>query len=133
MGTLGGALGGVVGYFLFRWLLSHGLYGLMIPGAAVGLGVGWSSREHSRVCGVLAGIAGLFLGLYARWTNFVPKADSFLAFLTDVHNLGLSTQIMIVLGAICAYWFGQGRERFVRPRTDSAATGEPSGSDHSPD
>jgi hypothetical protein len=52
-GALGGLIGGAVGYFIFDWLIGWGFYGMMIPGAAVGLGVGWCSGERSAVYGVL--------------------------------------------------------------------------------
>jgi hypothetical protein len=132
LGALGGLIGGVAGYFIVGWLLRWGFYGMMIPGAALGLGVGWCSGERSAVLGVLAGVAALGLGLYTEWHYFPFKAEpSFSFFLKNVHNLTPVSQIMIVLGAICAYWFGQGRERFVRRPSESDGTGEESGSSRS--
>jgi len=113
-GIAGGAVGGVVGYFLFRWMLTKGFYALVLPGALLGLGAGLAARARSLPLGVVCGVAGLVLTVFTEWCR--PggpfKADpSFLYFVTHLHQLdgGVVTYVMMGLGAACAYWFGQGR------------------------
>lgn len=132
LGALGGLIGGAAGYFLFGWIWGWGFYGIMIPGAAIGLGVGWCSGEHSTALGVLATVAGLGLGLFTEWSFRPFIADASLAFfLANLHRLSPVTMIMLGLGAFFAYWFGQGRERFVRHQPRSGTTGEDSSSGRS--
>ena len=38
LGLVGAIAGGVLGFYTFRWLLGQGFYGLIIPGAFLGLG-----------------------------------------------------------------------------------------------
>jgi len=132
LGALGGLIGGVAGYFLFGWTWHWGFYGIMIPGVAVGLGVGWCSGDRSNVYGILAAVAGLGLGLFTEWSYRPFKVDESLRFfLTNLHRLTPVTLIMIGLGTVFAYWFGQGRERFVRRHPDSDTTGNSIGPGHS--
>ena len=37
---IGAVIGGVLGYYTFKWILDHGFYGMMIPGGLLGLGCG---------------------------------------------------------------------------------------------
>ena len=49
LGLVGAIVGGVLGFYTFGWLLSYGFYGLMIPGAFLGLGcslLGTASLNH---------------------------------------------------------------------------------------
>jgi hypothetical protein len=105
---LGAVAGGVVGYYTFQWLISQNFYGLMIPGALVGLGSGLLSDRPSHVRGVLCALAGLFLGLYAEW-SFEPFRDdrSFLYLLSHVHQFRPVTMLMLALGTFFAYWLGR--------------------------
>ena len=38
LGLVGAIIGGVLGFYTFGWLFYYGFYGLMIPGAFLGLG-----------------------------------------------------------------------------------------------
>jgi hypothetical protein len=109
-GLVGAMLGGVIGYFVFRWLLQYGLYGLMIPGAALGFGAGLAARGRLPVLGIVCVVAAIGLGLFAEWSAFPFKKDpSFSYFVTHAHLLKAPTLLMIGLGGVFAYWFGQGR------------------------
>lgn len=123
-GALGGLIGGAAGYFIFDWIWNWGFYGLIIPGAAVGLGVGLCSGGRSPVYGILAAIAGLGLGIFTEWSFRPFNADGSLQFfLANLHKLSPVTLLMIGLGTVFAWWFGQGRERYVR-RTSETGTPE---------
>lgn len=109
-GLAGAIVGGAIGYLIFRWLLRYGLYGLMIPGACLGLGAGLAAGRQSHLLALLCACAALGLGLWAEWSvhPFI-KDGSLVYFLRNVALLKPPTLLMIGLGAVFAYWFGQGR------------------------
>ncbi len=111
-GLAGAIVGGLVGYFAFRWLSKQGFYGPMLPGALLGIGAGWAARGRSQLLGVVCGFAGLFLGVFSEWMRapFVddPSFTFFVAHLREMQNANV-TLLMIGLGGAAAYWFGQGR------------------------
>ncbi len=108
LGLIGGVVGGVVGYFAFFWIARQGFYGLMIPGALIGLGCGLLARHHSLARGVVCGLAAVALGLYTEW-KFAPfRADqSFGYLLAHIPELKPITLIMIVVGGLLAFWLGK--------------------------
>jgi uncharacterized membrane protein YvlD (DUF360 family) len=109
-GIVGAVIGAVLGYFAFRALIKAGLYGVMIPGAMLGLGAGLAARGTSQVLGILCALAAVALTVYAEWSIFpFIKDDSLAYFVTHVHELPAMKLVMMGLGALAAYWFGQGR------------------------
>jgi hypothetical protein len=110
LAVAGAIAGGAAGFLVFWWLLWHGFYAMMIPGAALGLAGGSLLKGRSQVFGVVCGVAALVLGIFAEWWTG-PWADdpSLGYFLTHLQDLSSVTQIMIVLGGVFGYWFGQGR------------------------
>jgi hypothetical protein len=110
LGLLGAVGGGVVGYFVFFLLASQGLYGLVIPGATLGLGGGLLFKGKSNAFGLVCGFLGLLLGVLAEWRYAPFIADpSFAYFITHLYDLDTVTRIMIVVGGLCAFWFSKGR------------------------
>jgi hypothetical protein len=108
LGLVGAAAGGVLGYYTFVWIVHQGFYGLMIPGALLGLGCGLLSQHRSLIRGVVCAAAAILLALYAEWKSFPFNADpSFGYLLSHAHELKPITQLMTVLGAVFAYWFGR--------------------------
>jgi hypothetical protein len=110
---LGGAIvGGVIGYFLFRWLASQAIGAHALPGAAIGIGAGWAVRGKSQLLGVLCAVAAAVLIIVAEWHRapFV-KDKSFLFFVSHLLEMNHATVklALMAFGAACAYWFGQGR------------------------
>jgi hypothetical protein len=106
LGLVGAALGGVAGYFLYRWIASMNLYGGMIPGAFLGLGCGLLARHPSYARGVVCGIAGLALGLFADWTT-TNTDESFWEYVQDFKSVNRVLQLMILFGAVIAFWIGK--------------------------
>src|SRR5262249_44369444 len=51
----GAVAGGVLGYFAFFWVAAQGFYGLIIPGALLGLGAG-IAKNRSVVLAVVCGL-----------------------------------------------------------------------------
>ena len=49
LGLVGAVAGGVLGYYIFKWLLGYNLYGMMIPGGLLGLGSGLLARHPSQL------------------------------------------------------------------------------------
>ena len=109
-GLAGGAVGAVLGYFVFRWIAGQGFYALAVPGTLLGLGWGLASRHRSYFDAAACGVLGLALGIFSEW-KFAPFAadDSFDFFLKHLHQLKPITWIMIGVGAAAAVWLGAGR------------------------
>jgi hypothetical protein len=107
LGLIGAAVGAVLGYFAFAWILYYHFYGLILPGAFMGLGAGLLGRRPSRLRGIVVGLAAVPFSLFCHWSQvkFVndPSLKFFVAHLGD---LGPVTWGMTVLGAIFAYWWG---------------------------
>ncbi|MEM9411980.1 MAG: hypothetical protein AAGA30_12750, partial [Planctomycetota bacterium] len=109
-GITGAVVGGIVGFFIFRWLLSQGFYAMMLPGALLGLGCGSLSGKDSLCLGILAGIMALALGVFCEWQTAPWESDSSLIyFMTNFYRLQPVTLLMIVLGSVFGFWFGKGR------------------------
>jgi hypothetical protein len=110
-GVLGATIGGVIGFGLYVWLRrTQALYGLILPGALLGLGCGLLARHRSLARGVACGLAALVLGLYSEWHEAPFVADrSFGYFLTHLDKLRfpVPTLGMTVLGALFAVWWGK--------------------------
>ncbi len=109
LGLVGAVIGGTVGFFIFRWLLvSQGLYGLMIPGALVGLGCNRLSLHRSNLRGIACAVGALGLGIFSEWKLRPFRTDDgFSYFLGHMTDLKTITVIMIGLGACFAYWIGK--------------------------
>ena|SRR5579864_5819239 len=111
LGLAGAAIGGYLGFRIFAWMMrTQGLYGLILPGALLGLGCGLLARHESVARGIACGLAGLALGLFAEWHERPFVADSsFGYFLTHLHELNspIPTLVMIALGGIFGAWWGK--------------------------
>ncbi len=101
---IGAALGGTVGYYLFFWITRQGYYGLIIPGALLGIGAGLF-KPGGKWVAVVCGIAAVILGLVCEW-QFAPyiRDNSFSYFLSHLHQLKPVTMIMIALGGLIGFW-----------------------------
>src|SRR5262249_52270454 len=105
----GGVLGGILGYFAFFWIGQPGFLALAVPAALVGAGCGLCSRRDSALRGVLCGISGIGLTLYAEWRRAPFVADeSFGFFITHFYNLKPIKLLVLALGGLVAYWLGHG-------------------------
>ncbi|MGA2797928.1 MAG: hypothetical protein ABSE63_10135 [Thermoguttaceae bacterium] len=108
LGLIGAVVGGIVGYFVFFLLSSQGLYAVVLVSAAPGLGGGLLLRGKSIGLGVACGFIGVLLGLFTEW-RFAPFiADP--SFTYFIHNLQITTLILIAIGGLLGFWFGMGRE-----------------------
>jgi hypothetical protein len=122
-GLIGGALGGVAGYFFSRCIMSYGREAPLVPGALVGLGCGILSRSDSRARGVVCAIEALVIGLYIRFLLFDPPFEydgSFIGYLSHVPELPGLTLVMLGIGAAMGFWWG--RERILRPKVQARPT-----------
>jgi MFS family permease len=108
LGVVGAIIGGVLGFYTFRWLWGHGFYGLMIPGAFLGLGCSILAQHPSTLRGVFCAVAAVGLSLFTEWCHEWFDADSsFQYFLTHVHKLSPVTLLMVAVGSFIAFWVGK--------------------------
>jgi hypothetical protein len=116
LGLVGAAIGGVVGFYVFRWILNQGFYALIIPPALLGLGAGYCARGRSVPLAIICGFAGLALALFTEW-RCVPfiADDGFTFFITHIFSKNRVTLIMIVIGTIASYRLALGMDE--RPRS----------------
>jgi hypothetical protein len=121
-GLAGAVVGGIVGYVASVWLARQGLYALVLPGAMLGLGCAVLLQRSSNLAGILCGIAALPLGLLCEWRIKPFIADSSLAyFVTHLHQLTTVTWIMVVIGAVFAFWLGKGSDAYYSQRRNGSA------------
>ena len=111
LGLVGAVVGAFLGYLLFVAIAGQGFYAIVLPGALAGVGCGALSGRKSNTLGIICGILGLAAGIVTEW-RFAPFiADkSLFYFLTHIHELTRFTQVLILLGAAFAFWFGRGRK-----------------------
>jgi hypothetical protein len=111
---IGALVGGIVGYFGFRWMAQYGFYGLILPGGLVGIGAGFFQIKSTSVC-VVCGVLALAVGVISEW-RFAPFIhDASLGyFLTHLHQLNPVTLGMIAVGAIFGFWWPFSRVRALR-------------------
>jgi len=108
LGLVGAIVGGVLGFYTFGWLLDHGFYGLMIPGAFLGLGCSLLVQHPSTIRGILCGLSALVLAIFTEWYHGPFKADNSLSyFLSHLTSLSPVTFLMIGVGALIAFWVGK--------------------------
>jgi hypothetical protein len=107
-GLAGAIVGGILGYALFWICFRAGLVGYMIPGVVLGLCAGWAARSKSQMLGVICAFLAIGLTLFTAW-HIAFNHFAFPEFLSRLHRLDAVRQIMMVLGVVGAYWFGQGR------------------------
>ena len=108
LGLVGGAVGGIVGFYLFGWIVRQGFYALIIPGAALGFGCAMLARHASTARGVVCGLAGAALGLLAEATYFPFRVDSQLSyFFAHLGELRPMTWILVAVGGLIAFWVGK--------------------------
>jgi hypothetical protein len=113
LAALGGAaVGGALGYWGFLWLIERGWLGLILPGALIGLGAS-VVRNRSIWVAVVCGSAAVLLALFAYHRAIVleslifspfPKEEGFGQFLLHVGDLPTLTMVLVVVGALVAFW-----------------------------
>jgi hypothetical protein len=105
LGLVGAVVGGVLGFYTFQWLLGQGFYGLIIPGAFLGLGCSLLARHPSVVRGVFCGIGAFALSQFTDW-YFTVTNDSFLDFIRNGKTLTPVTMLMSAVATLVAFWLG---------------------------
>src|SRR5687768_8560345 len=86
-GVAGAAVGGAIGYFVFRWLSGQGFYGIMIPGALLGMGAGLAARTRSLVLGLICTALAIALTVFTEWHVLYSMNHTFDFFLSNIHTL----------------------------------------------
>jgi hypothetical protein len=120
----GAAIGGVIGYLAFAWMLSYGLYGLVLPGGLLGIGAG-IAKNRSLVLAVACGLFAVALGLFAEWRWFPFIDDKSLSyFVAHLGDLNPVTWLMILVGGIIGFWCPYRYLHDQRTRRSGAAASE---------
>jgi hypothetical protein len=103
LALLAASAGGFVGYLGFMWIVTQGFYGLVLPGALVGICAGIFRSRSITVC-FFCGVLALCIGLFSEW-RFAPfVADPSLGyFLAHLHQLRPVTMIMIAAGVLIGF------------------------------
>jgi hypothetical protein len=100
----GAVAGGVLGYFAFFWILTHGFYAMILPGGLVGIGAG-IFRNRSVWVAVVCGLLAVAIGVFTRYqAGPFEEDDSFAYFLAHLHQLSSVTLLMIGVGSFIAFW-----------------------------
>jgi hypothetical protein len=123
LGLVGAALGGVAGFYVYRWILHQGFIGGMIPGAFLGLGCSLLARHPSIARGVVCGAAGLGLGFFTDWYTTITQ-QTFWEYLLDAKSINQVILLTIALGTFIAFWLGKDAGLAGRSRTVAAPTGQ---------
>jgi hypothetical protein len=106
--VVGAVVGGAAGFFAFGWMYERGYYAGMLPAGLLGLGCAAMARQPSLGRGILCGIAGLALSLFAeswyRYFNGHPSVEYFFNHLQDVSQVDWA---FISVGTLLAFWIGK--------------------------
>ena len=101
---IGAALGGWLGYHAFYWIMKHGFYAMVVPGALIGLGASFGGGRQVAVS-IVCGLMALALGFFLEWQIKPFIADgSWTYFVTHLHQIKPVPWVMIILGALFAFW-----------------------------
>ena len=119
---VGAAIGGLLGYALFFFIVRQGYYGLILPGGLLGIGAG-IFKSKSKYLAVVCGLSALVLGLFTEW-RFAPfaKDNSLGYFLSHLTHLKPITLMMIVAGALAGFWIPFRRSQDARKQNDEAVS-----------
>jgi hypothetical protein len=119
LGIVGAVAGGAVGYVAFFFLARLGMYGLVLPGALLGLGCGALAGVKTNGLGLVCGLLAIFAGIFTEW-RFAPFVDdrSLVYFIAHVGDLSPTTLASIVVGGLFGFWFGRGRDGGVWRRRE---------------
>ena len=118
-GVVGAVVGGLIGFFAFKWILTQGFYALLIPPGLLGLGAGYAIRGRSLPFAIAWSVAAIGLELFTEWRFFPFEADgSFLFFLTHLHKRKPLTLVMLVIGPIIGFRLALGPD-MSNPTADS--------------
>jgi len=104
LAIVGAALGGLLGYKGFFWMLGQGFYGLILPGGLLGLG---ASIGKTRSIWLAAGFgcAALALGILTEWQHApFTKDKGFVYFLLHITDNPPVTLLMIAIGGALGFW-----------------------------
>lgn len=103
LALLAAVAGGLVGYLAFMWIARQGFYGLVLPGALVGICAGACKSRSVAVC-IICGVLALCFGLFTEW-RFAPfiANPSLGYFLMHAHQLRPFTLIMITAGVLIGF------------------------------
>lgn len=107
LGIVGGIAGGFAGGLICKFLADQGFYGVILPGALVGLGFALAARKGHFGFGAVSGVLGLLAGLLTQWKVYSDE-PSFFKLVGELKDYSIVTWIMLGLGAVLAFTIGKG-------------------------
>lgn len=108
-GIVGAAIGGAIGFYVFKWLLTQGFYGLALPAILLAIGFAACAKRSMLSGGLFCAIVGLILMILSEWiTSPFVKDESLGYFLQNLAELQPVTLIFMAVGTAAAFWFGRG-------------------------
>jgi hypothetical protein len=98
------SLGGAIGYLGFRFLLTRGMYAIILPGGLLGLAAG-IFRNHSPLVAIVCALLAVTAGVLAEHSVAPFVADGSLSYLLmHVVDLQPLTQVSILVGGFIGFW-----------------------------
>lgn len=109
LGTVGAIVGALIGFAVFKTLLSVGLYALIAPGAIAGIVANRFARQSSMSVGIISLVVAAIATILSQWNvGPFPADESLQYFVTHLHRLPTAAMIMGGLGVILAFLSGRG-------------------------
>jgi hypothetical protein len=101
---VGGAIGGVVGFYFFEWFLNYNLYAMIAPGGLIGLGASFFKHRFLPLP-FITGVAAFVLGMFTEWRHWPMRTDpSFGYFLMHPQSLTPPSLLMILAGTALGFY-----------------------------
>jgi hypothetical protein len=122
--VIGAVVGGAIGFFTFGWMVQRGVYAGLLPGGLLGLGCAVVARRPSLARGILCGIAGLALSVFAEswYMNFTARGhETLLYYFNHLQDVSHVDWLFVAVGTLLAFWIGKdaGFRRGRPPSEDS--------------
>lgn len=108
--TVGALVGAAAGYLAFAGLMKLGVYAIVLPGAAVGLGSNMFLGGRSLAMGVASAVLAAAVTVFCQWMFLPFAANTSLGYLlANFHKTPPVQLAMMALGVAIAFYFGRGR------------------------
>jgi hypothetical protein len=107
---VGAVVGGAIGATAFWYGTQRGLLLPAVPGALLGIGIGFRAKR-SYAWGAIAAVLCVIFNILVEW-KFAAFAvdDSLVYYITHLQDLGWKSQVSLLAVAIIGFYFGMGKD-----------------------